>query len=167
MPEGCAEHPWKQLGLAGPRESSCPLPSWEQSPGSGGCRGRTHTPKSTASPTSYGSQSPLRGSGPCLLCQQGVWLLPWQQGCPRCSAVGWGTQPGIPQPGCCLFVGAEWHGMAKMTPHLSVPQGKTARSCHLLQGLPSPAISLPLPFPLPALHREPSCHVVVPAIQRF
>ena len=197
VPEGCTEHPWKQPGLAGARESSHPSLSWgqrEQSPGVRRVQGEdAYPPDLQHHPypmhevlARAGSQNPLGGHGPCMLCQRGVWLLPQHGAAPGDAAVGWGFPEllcQVPQPGRCLPAGAERHGSARITPHLPEPCGKTARSCQtpLLQvpvGSPQPsylppAAKPPLSCSLPCTgsrafvlfcqpHRDPRAHCRLP-----
>lgn len=178
--EGCTEHPCRQPGLAGPRESSCSLPSWEQqNPGRQGMWDtHTHLPVLGHHPDPTHKVYWWGVSGCC----PNMWL-PWG----GCSGTGLlraalpgrtqparGSQPGVPQPGCCLPVGAELRRMARVIPHLPAPLEKQqdlsdAAACRLLLGLPSLVVPVPLPKPLfllPAPHCEPSSCIAVPAPPR-
>lgn len=127
VPKGCTEHPWKQPGLAGPRGSSSPSPSWrqpEQSPGVRreqgedtclpGLQHRRHPMHKV--PARAGSQSPLGGRGPCMLCQQVVWLLP-DTGLPQGCCCGMGL-PQAALPGRAL---PAWGHPARRPPAWALP----------------------------------------------
>lgn len=128
-------------------------------------------------------------AGPVGAEQAGCLAAAPTQGCPGGAAVGWGfpeplcqagpclhggSQPCAPQPGRCLPAGAERRGTARATPHLPAPAetqlgAARPRCCSRWSGLPSLATSplLPTPpFPLPALHGEPSFCVAEPTPQR-
>lgn len=84
VPKRHIEHPLKHPELAGSRESSHPSPSWKQSLRVQGedvyPPALQHHPMHEVLVYS-GSQSPLGGWEPCMLCWQGVWLLFWECCC--------------------------------------------------------------------------------------
>lgn len=174
MPEGCTEHPRKQPGSAGLRESSHPSPSWEQREQSPGVQGEDghppalwHHPHPTHKvPARAGSRSPLGGRGPRVQCRWRVWLLPrhgaapgvllWDGASPSCSAGQGPACAGTPQPaqGCRAGWDSQDDSPRKNSRQLPDPAAAGSRQVSL--AWLSPSRCQPPPFPVPSLHQERS-----------